>query len=70
MNSPCNEFPKTQEGVREDRWGVGVVGGGGRSSGPISQEVLFCPHLEPLVGGNDQGDRREVVCQVKGDGGG
>jgi len=63
-----DEFPKTHEGVWMDRGAIGVVKRGwGR--GPVSQDVLSCLHHLSLVGGNDHGGGRDVVCQVKGDGG-
>jgi len=63
-----NKFPKTLEGVREQRGRVGVVWGGW-GSGPVGMKVLSCPHLESHIGWIDRGDGREVVAQVKGDGG-
>ena len=54
IDPPRDEFPKTQEGMRVDQGGVGVVQGG-RGGGPVSQEVLFCPDPESLIGGSDPG---------------
>jgi len=66
MDSPCDELPKSHEGVGVDRGGVGVVRGAWGSSA-VSQEVLFSSYFEALVGGNDWGDRGEVVNQVEAD---
>jgi len=60
-----SQDPSRAEGGRKrGRGGTGTWG-----SSIVSEKVLFCMHLEPLIEGNDRGDRREVVCQVKGHGG-
>ena len=28
---------------------------------------MFCPHLEPFVGGDDRGDGGAIVCEVEGE---
>jgi len=50
VDLPSYKLPESNTGMRTGKGGVGVVWGGWGGE-PVSQEMLFCPHVKSPVEG-------------------